>query len=279
MLVDFRDKVVVVSGAASGIGRATALAFAREGARLALCDVELDRLSVVAVEAERAGAACVRHEHCDVGDADAMRGFAERTQRELGVTDVLVNNAGVGLYGGFLKTSLEDFHWIMQTNFWGVVHGCHFFVPAMAERGSGHVVNVASAAGYYNSEILAAYGTSKYAVVGLSEALRDELGPQGIGVSVVCPGCVNTPIVRTMRVRGESEPARVRQSVSDWYEKRDFPPERVASAILEAVRRNRALVPVAAEAWVLYALKRLTPELTRSVVRRFSERFGPKEGG
>ncbi len=273
-----RDKLVVVTGAASGIGRATALAFAREGARLALCDVDSEGLAQVAADAKRSGAARLRHELCDVSDAEAVRRFAEATHSELGVTDVLVNNAGVALHGGFLHTSLDDWQWILKTNLWGVVHGCHFFVPPMVERGGGgHVVNVASAAGFCNSEKLAAYGTSKYAVVGLSEALRDELGQHGIGVSVICPGFVNTPIVSSMRVRGEAEPQKIRRGAAEWYERRGFAPERVASAIVGAVRRNRALVPVAPEAWALYAFKRLTPDLVPSVLRRLGRRFGPKE--
>jgi short-subunit dehydrogenase len=194
------------------------------------------------------------------------------------VADVLVNNAGVGLYGGFLHTSLEDWKWLVDTNFWGVVHGCHFFLPSMVERGTGgHVVNVASAAGYVNSAPLCAYGTTKFAVMGLSEALRDECAAHDIGVSVVCPGFVDTPIVEHMRVRGVQQPEALRDQVRAWYRKRDLKPERVASAVLSALKRDRALVPVAPEAWALYALKRLTPGLLPRMLRTLGARFGPGE--
>lgn len=277
-LTNLAERVVVVSGAASGIGCATALAFAREGARLALCDIDEERLEHTRRQAEAAGAFSVYAEHVDVSKPEAMKRFSEHVAAQLGVADVLVNNAGVALYGGFLHTTLDDWKWVTDTNFWGVVHGCHFFVPSMVARGEGgHVVNIASAAGFINSEALCAYGTTKYAVVGLSEALRDELRGHAIGVSVVCPGFVNTPIVESMRVRGTTEPEELRKRVVDWYRKRDLPPERVADAVIEAVRHNRALVPVAAEAWGLYALKRAVPNLLPRLMRRLGERFGPGE--
>ncbi|HVJ21576.1 MAG TPA: SDR family NAD(P)-dependent oxidoreductase [Polyangiaceae bacterium] len=276
-LSQLADRIVVVTGAASGIGSATALAFAREGSALALCDVDAERLEQTAATARTAGAARVFSEVVDVGQAPAMERFAARVMTEVGVPDVLVNNAGVALMGGFLHTSLEDWKWITDTNLWGVVHGCHFFLPAMVRRGrGGHVVNVASAAGFLNSEALCAYGTTKYAVVGLSEALRDELDAHGIGVSVVCPGFVNTPIVKSMRVRGEREPDAVRERVAAWYRKRNFAPEDVARAVLDAVRRDRPFVPVAPEAWGLYALKRVMPQQLPRLLRRFGGRFGPE---
>lgn len=278
-LVELADRLAVITGAASGIGAATALGFAREGAALALCDVDGEALERTAELARRAGAPSVLVQVIDVGDAGAVRGFAARVCAELDVPDVLVNNAGVALFGGFLHTTLEDWKWVMDTNLWGVIHGCHAFLPEMVRRGQGgHVVNIASAAGFVNSEALCAYGTTKYAVVGLSEALRDELASHRIGVSVICPGFVNTPIVRRMRVRGEAQPDRVRERVAAWYEKRNFTPEVVASAVLDAVRRDRAFVPVAPEAWGLYALKRIIPTQLPGLMRRLGARFGPGGG-
>jgi short-subunit dehydrogenase len=136
----------------------------------------------------------------------------------------------------------------------------------MAARGSGQIVNIASAAGFYNSEAMTAYGTTKYAVVGLSEALRAELGPRGVGVSVVCPGFINTPIVMRMRMRGEAYPESERENIQRFYAKRNYTPERVAAAVLNAARRNRALVPVTPEAWALYLLKRAAPNLSHRIV-------------
>ena len=125
-----------------------------------------------------------------------MAAFASIVHREIGAADLLMNNAGVAVAVGFLHTELGDWDWVLGINVLGVVHGCHFFVPQMVERrGGGHVINVASAAGYVASEGLAAYSTTKFAVVGLSEALRNELRRYGIGVTAVCPGFVATRIV------------------------------------------------------------------------------------
>jgi NAD(P)-dependent dehydrogenase (short-subunit alcohol dehydrogenase family) len=271
---EFLGKRVVVTGAASGIGRSTALAFARARASLWVCDVERDPLPALEAELRAAGAIEAHAQCVDVGRPEQMATFCEQACAE-GAPDVLINNAGVGLAGGLLGTTLEDWHWIVNVNLWGVVHGCHFFAPKMAHRGAGQIINVASAAGFYNSQAMTAYGTTKYAVVGLSEALRAELGPLGVGVTVICPGFVDTPIVTSMRLRGASYPESERQEIQRFYRKRNYPPERVARAVLSAVRGNPALLPVTAEAWALYILKRATPNLSRRMIegaQRFVER-------
>lgn len=258
-------KSVVVTGAASGIGRAIALAFARGGAGLFVCDIAASDLPSLEAELVSAGASSAQGFVVDVGSRAEVARFCEQVCSD-GAPDVLVNNAGVGLAGGVLDTSLEDWEWILNVNLWGVVHGCHFFAPRMAERGRGQIVNIASAAGYYNSEAMAAYGTTKYAVIGLSEALRAELAPRGVGVSVICPGFINTPIVRSMRMRGARYPEHVRQQIQRFYEKRNYTPERVADKVLAAVHNNRALVPVTPEAWALYLLKRVLPSHSHGLV-------------
>ena len=172
-------KVVLVTGAGSGIGRETALAFARRGADLVVCDVNETASARTADDIRALGRKAASH-FVDVADRGRMRAFADAVHAEVEAVDVLVNNAGVGLGAAFLDTTLEDWDWIIGINLCGIVHGCHFFVPKMVARGrGGHVVNVASAAGYLASEALSAYSTTKFAVVGLSEALRDELKPRG----------------------------------------------------------------------------------------------------
>lgn len=259
-LREFDQRRVVVTGAASGIGRAIALAFARAGAQLFVCDSSSDRLPALEAELLAAGAGRAQAATVDVGARADMASFCESVCRA-GPPDVVVNNAGVGLAGGLLATSLDDWQWILNANLWGVVHGCHFFAPKMAAQGRGQIINIASAAGYYNSELMTAYGTTKFAIVGLSEGLRAELAPLGVGVTVVCPGFVNTPIVANMRMRGEAYPESERANVRRFYDKRGCPPERVANAVLRAVRDNPALLPVTPEAWALYAMKRVAPEL------------------
>ncbi len=269
---EFAGKLVVVTGAASGIGRATALAFASAHARLAVCDLPSADLSELETALYAAGAEDARALAVDVSSREQMAAWCASVCRE-GAPDVLVNNAGVGLAGGVLDTTLEDWSWILGVNLWGVVHGCHIFAPRMAERGRGQIINVASAAGFYNSEAMAAYGTTKYAVIGLSEALRAELAPRGVGVSVVCPGFINTPIVQRMRMRGVSYPESERANVRRFYEKRNYAPERVASAIVRAAATNPSLLPVTPEAWALYLLSRAAPSLSHRIVNGIGALF------
>jgi NAD(P)-dependent dehydrogenase (short-subunit alcohol dehydrogenase family) len=275
---EFSGKLAVVTGAASGIGRATALAFARGGARVYVCDLTSSGLPALEAELLAAGAESAHAFTVDVGSRREMAAFSERVCRS-GAPEVLVNNAGVGLAGGFLDTTLEDWEWLMNVNLWGVVHACHFFAPKMALEGRGQIVNVASAAGFYNSEAMAAYGTTKYAVVGLSEALRAELAPRGVGVSVVCPGFINTPIASRMRMRGAAYPESEREQVRRFYEKRNYSPDRVAAAILRAARDNPALLPVTPEAWALYLLQRAAPNLSHRLVNGLQAILDRKRGG
>jgi NAD(P)-dependent dehydrogenase (short-subunit alcohol dehydrogenase family) len=266
-------KTVLVTGAGSGIGRETALAFARRGAHLVMCDVQEAALASTA-EQVRALGRNVFAEVVDVADAARMAAFADAAHARTEAIDVLVNNAGVGLGGGFLDTTLEDWDWILAINVRGVIHGCHFFLPKMvARRRGGHVVNVASAAGFVASESLAAYSATKFAVIGLSEALRDELARHGIGVTAICPGIINTPITLSARLRGKAALPGARERMAEFYRRRNYGPEIVAEKILKAVARNAALAPVSPEAWALYLLKRLSPGLTAWLNRRLADRF------
>ena len=236
-------KTVLVTGAASGIGKETALAFAQRGANLAICDVDESGLAQTEKQARDLGRDVLAR-RVDVAVAAEMSAFADAVHEKVEAVDILMNNAGVGLGGGFLHTTLEDWEWIVGINLWGVIHGCHYFLPRMVARRSGHVVNVASAAGYVASEMLAAYSTTKFAVLGLSEALRDELAQHGIGVTTVCPGLINTPITRSSRMRGPDATEEARQRIVDIYQRRNYGPERVARNILRAVQRNRAVAPI-----------------------------------
>ena len=264
---DLRGKTALVTGAASGIGRATAIALGRAGADLILADLNEVGVSETAETIRGLGRQVVTH-RLDVADRDAMRGFAADVGRQCGAVDILVNNAGVAVGADFLETPLEDWDWLVSINLMGVVHGCHFLVPPMVARGrGGHVVNVASAAGLVAAPQLAAYSTTKFAVVGLSEALREELRPHGIGVTVVCPGLINTPITGAARMRGKAAAPEYRATLIETYQRRAYGPERVADNILRAIGRNRAVAPIAIEAWVLYMLKRISPRLTAAIGR------------
>src|SRR5262249_18182899 len=155
-------------------------------------------------------------------------------------------------------TTLDDWSWVMGINVMGVVHGCHFFVPRMVERGrGGHVVNIASCAGLAGTRMLVAYCTTKFAVVGLSESMRQELRPHRIGVTAVCPGFVKTNIVEAGRARGASATEKGKARALRTIE-RGIPAERVAERVLDAIRRDIDVLPITAEAWIIYSLKRLS---------------------
>ncbi|WP_432186218.1 SDR family oxidoreductase [Streptomyces sp. Tue6028] len=266
----FGGQLVLVTGAGSGIGRATAFAFAEAGARVVAVDRDAESAARTAEMSRLIGSPEAWAETVDVSDEQAMEKLAEKVATEYGVVDVLVNNAGIGLSGSFLDTTSEDWKKVLDVNLWGVIHGCRLFGKQMAERGQGgHIVNTASAAAYQPSKALPAYSTSKAAVLMLSECLRAELAGQGIGVSAVCPGFVNTNITSTARFAGvdaEEEKRRQKKSAR-LYGLRNYPPEKVADAILRAVVRNQAVVPVTPEARGAHLMSRFTPKALRAIAR------------
>lgn len=269
MSARFKDKTVLVTGAASGIGRETAFAFAERGARLELVDVNPEGLERTALLCRDLGAEANTHV-VDVSSADAMRRLADRVHQKVPALDVLVNNAGVGVAGSFVGTELSLWQWALGINVMGVVHGCHFFLPKMIERGAGgHVVNVASAAGLVAPKRMSIYAATKFAVVGLSDVLRAELRPHGITVATICPGIIDTPITRNSRLSGDlAGQSDFNERVAAFYRKRNYGPERVADAIVRAVEKGRGVTPVSPEAWAMYYGKRFVPRLTDALLGR-----------
>ncbi|HUM00635.1 MAG TPA: SDR family NAD(P)-dependent oxidoreductase [Mycobacterium sp.] len=268
---DLTDRVAVITGAGGGIGRELALVCARRGAHLALCDINDTAVADTAEAARTVGARALTS-RVDVSDADAMTRFAEATFARFGRVDLLVNNAGVGLVGRFLDTSRKDWEWLIGINLMGVVHGCDAFLPTMVESGrGGHVVNLSSAAGVLANPQLTAYSATKFAVFGLSEALRMELRPHGIGVTAVCPGIINTAITQTSPIRGSGDVGERRMRLASTYAKRGYTAKRVAHNILRAVDRDRAVAPIAAEAHVMYGLSRTAPPVARWLATRLAE--------
>ncbi|MEV7180338.1 SDR family oxidoreductase [Kitasatospora sp. NPDC093679] len=262
-------RLAVVTGGGSGIGRATALAFAEQGDRVVVCDLDL-------AAAERTADLCGlvgprAHAHrVDVSDGEAVDAFARQVAADHGVPDVVVNNAGIGHAGTFLQTTEKEWQRVLDVNLWGVIHGCRAFGALMVARGEGgHIVNLASAAAYLPAKSLAAYATSKAGVLMLSDCLRAELAPHGIGVSAICPGIVATNITSTTTFSGTDpdEQAAKRAKATKAYARRGFPPEKVAAEILRAVRTGKPVVPVTFEAKAARLLGRLSPALLRRLAR------------
>jgi NAD(P)-dependent dehydrogenase (short-subunit alcohol dehydrogenase family) len=257
--------VVLITGAGSGIGRATALEFASRGAFVVVTDINL-----AAAEETAALTKSVAYQ-VDVTDSDAVAKLADQVAREHGVPDVVVNNAGIGIHGSFLKTSAEDWQRIVDVNLFGVVNGCNAFGELMVARGEGgHIVNLASAAAYLPNQELSAYSTTKAAVLMLSECLRAEFAKHGIGVSAICPGIVDTPITRATSYVGVSASRQeaLRDRAARTYKRRNFPPSGVAREIVAAVQRNKAVVPVTPEAKAALAGYRFTPGVLRALAKK-----------
>jgi NAD(P)-dependent dehydrogenase (short-subunit alcohol dehydrogenase family)/pimeloyl-ACP methyl ester carboxylesterase len=261
----FDSQLVVVTGAGSGIGRATAYGFAANGARVVVADIDGAAAKHTAEGIGGQGGTAYDYQ-VDVADADAMARFAAWVRDSHGVPDVVVNNAGVGLGGFLLDTTEDDWGQIRAINLDGVYRGCRLFGRQMVERGQGgHLVNISSMAAYSPSATFAAYAATKAAVLQLSECLRLELAEHGIGVSVICPGIINTPITANTRYVGISteEVDKLRERAKRMVVRRGYPPEKVALAIMRAVLDDRPVVPVAAEAHVSRALSRLSPAANR----------------
>ncbi len=264
-----QEKVVVITGAGSGIGRATALAFAAAGARIAACDVDQPRLDSLAKEL---GDRALLVRKVDVSDRSQMNAFADAVHMLVPAADVIVNNAGVAIGGTFLETSLDDFDWLLGINLKGVIHGCHFFIPKMVDRGTGgQVINLSSIFGIFAAPNVTAYVASKFAVRGFSLSLRTELKPYNIGVTAICPGMINTQIVADSRMSSLGER---KSRLADTFASRGAPPETVATAILDAVETNPAVRTVGPDAWALAAFTRVAPKITSRLGRAVSRRFG-----
>jgi short-subunit dehydrogenase/pimeloyl-ACP methyl ester carboxylesterase len=263
-------KLALVTGAGAGIGRATAVELARHGARtVVIVDRDLAAANETA-DAVRAACAEAAVYRVDVSDENAMNNLAAQVFDEHGVVDILVNNAGIGMAGRFLETSSANWEDIIGINVRGVISGSRAFGAQMVERGEGGtIINVASAAAYLPSKSMVAYGTTKAAVLGLSESLRADLADEGITVTAVCPGFVNTNIAKSTVYAGMTaeQQDRARQRADAAYRRRNYTPEATARAIVKAVRTGPAVQPIAAEAKIGYAMRRISPSMIRLFAR------------
>ena len=272
-------KVVVITGAGSGIGRELALQAADQGAVLALSDwdevglVETSRL----VQTRVAGASGreVRIDKLDVRDRQAMHDYATALRRDLGRVNVIVNNAGVALHGDFEEVTYDDFEWIMDVDFWGVVQGTKEFLPHLIESGDGHVVNISSLFGLISMPGQTAYNAAKYAVRGFTEALRQELilARRPVQVTCVHPGGIKTSIARNARATASHDQAEVAKHFDGKLAR--MTPERAAEIIWAGVLTDKPRVIVGADAKIIDGFARIVGARYQRVFAFAARRLAP----
>jgi NAD(P)-dependent dehydrogenase (short-subunit alcohol dehydrogenase family) len=274
---DFHGRTAVVTGAASGFGRALSLALAERGASIVAADLDLEGAERTVARAEELGTGGAAY-RVDVADAAAMEEFAAAVKDEHGVPDLVVNNAGIAVMGRFLETSAEDWDAIIGVNLTGVVNGSRVFGRQMVERNrslpkdlrGGHIVNIASAASYQPVRTLTSYCTTKAAVRMLSECMRADLAGDGVSVSCICPGFSSTNIAKNTRIAAgipEERVARIRRRSELGLRLRRYPPEKVAARIIKAIERDEAVVSINLEGHLSHLLSRVSPSLGRLVAR------------
>jgi NAD(P)-dependent dehydrogenase (short-subunit alcohol dehydrogenase family) len=261
-----------ITGAASGIGRATALAAARDGAELYLTDIDAPGLERIVAEVEGVGGRVGRAQAIDIRDHDAVVALAAEIDAAHGSMDVVMNIAGVSTWGSIEQLQHSDWQQMVDVNLVGPISVLECFVPAMIAAGrGGHVVNVSSAAGLLGLPWHAAYSASKFGLRGVSEVLRFDLRRHGIGVSLVCPGGVRTPLVGTVKIVGvDAENPRIRK-LKARFERRAVSPEHVAEKILQGIAKDRYLVFTSADIRVGYWAQRLCPPLYELAMRKMND--------
>jgi NADP-dependent 3-hydroxy acid dehydrogenase YdfG len=269
------DKVVVVTGAGSGIGRALAVNLARRGALLALSDVDEAGLAETVELATTAGAREVRSDRLDVADRAAFTAYAAAVAGQFGRVNVVVNNAGVALAGDLVDLTYEDMDWIVGVNFWGVVHGTKEFLPHLIASGDGHVVNISSLFGLISMPGQSAYNATKYAVRGLTEALREEMLIAGhpVGVTAVHPGGIKTAIARNARVSHREDKEATARLFDEKLAK--MTPEKAAEIIVRGILGNKARVLVGLDAHALHHLAKLTGSRYQDIIASVSRKVVP----
>ena len=270
----FAGKRVFITGAASGIGRATALHLAREGAELYLTDVNPDGLEQTVADARALGADVPEHRALDVSDYDAVARFAADIHTHHPAMDIVMNIAGISAWGTVEHLTHQHWRSMIDVNLMGPIHVIETFLPPMVAAGrGGQLVNVSSAAGLVALPWHAAYSASKFGLRGLSEVLRFDLARHDIGVSVVVPGAVNTPLVDTVHIAGVDREHPKVQRLVGLFSGHAVSPEKVADRILAGITKNRFLIFTSADIRALYAFKRLAWRPYSAVMTRVNVVF------
>lgn len=268
------NKKCFITGAASGIGKATAFAAAREGAELFLTDINAVALEAVAREIRSTGGKVSLCEAMDICDFEAIKALAQEIHQKHGSMDVLMNIAGIAIWGDISQLEHNDWRRAIEINLMGPVHVMECFIPEMIKAGrGGHLVNVSSAAGLFGLPFHAAYSASKFGLRGISEVLRFDLKRHDIGVSLVCPGGVDTGLVRTVEIRGVDMSDPKLERLKKRFQKHAITPDKAAAAILKGIKANRYMVFTSPDIVLGYWSQRLFAPPYEFVMRLLNDRL------
>lgn len=273
---DFKDAVVVITGAGSGIGRALAQQFAARGSQLALADVNATGVKeTVAL----VGAAKARSYIVDVADGAAVEAFARDVRQDFGRASVLINNAGVALFGSFEELTVAEFDWLFRVNFWGVVYGCKFFLPLLRQQKEARIVNISSVFGLIAPPGQTAYGASKYAVRGFSESLREELRETPVGLTCVHPAGIATSIALNGRAGAATNPQEQVQAREMFNRVARITPQQAAQTIVDGIMRGKERVLIGSDAYRIDWMARLFPTRAGTMFANWLQKRREKELG
>ena len=266
--MELAGRKCLVTGAAGGIGRATAQAVAARGGEVVITDIQADPLAQTAQLIDAAGGRVLHSAALDVTDHDAVAAFAREVHEAHGSLDVVMNVAGVSTWGPVQRLREEHWRRMIEVNLMGPIHVIEAFIPPMVEaRRGGHLVNVSSAAGLLGLPWHAAYSASKFGLRGVSEVLRFDLERYRIGVTLVCPGGVNTPLVDTLEIVGVDREAPAIKRMTGRFRRHSSSPEQVAAKIVAGVERERYLVYTSLDIRLAYGLQRVFPPAYNAIMR------------
>jgi NAD(P)-dependent dehydrogenase (short-subunit alcohol dehydrogenase family) len=264
----------LVTGAASGIGRSTALAASKSGARLVVTDLDGEGVERTAADVRAAGGQVLHAGPADVTDRAAVAALADEVHERHGSLDVVMNVAGISTWGSVETLRPEDWDRMIDVDLRGPIHVISAFVPPMIQAGrGGHLVNVSSAAALFGLPWHAAYSAAKFGLRGVSEVLRFDLRRHGIGVTLVCPGAVDTPLVDTMQIVGVDRSHPTLRKMSERFRRHAATPDDVAAQILRAVERERYLVLTGRDIKLLHVVQRVFPPAYELAMRRMNDTF------
>ncbi len=265
--MNLKDKVIAITGAAAGIGKALALKLSEEGAHLALADRDAQALEETELEVKSKGIQVSRHV-IDVSKENDLNRFAQETMHIHNKIDVLINNAGVGLYGSVLEMSIDEFKWLMDINFWGIVYGVRAFLPYLFNSPESEIVNVSSLYGLWGPPGQSAYVSSKFAIRGYSESLRAELKGTPVTVITVHPAGVSTGIAKTSRIAAAADKELALKMKKEFEKNLTLTPDEVANEIIRGMKKKQERILIGSHAWQVDFLNRLLGPSAANIINK-----------